>query len=338
MEFTGERYVPGSTPPGELYVEHMSRYLYASGLAKDRCVLDVGCGCGYGSHWLALMGARMVIGVDISEDAIEFASKNYHHPSLHFAIMDAYHLAFGRIFELVTCFEVFEHVKNPVNLLSEIKRVTEDHGIVMISTPNRLTYRAGGPEGKNPFHFKEYDESEFKTILMEFFTHVVMMGQFWVEGTLIGDLKADNGQVLKASILPEESFSKVTASDDGTSYLFAICSQSPIEPRLLQELNALFIDRHNWRHRDLKSMLQELSQELDQRARWAKRLDNEVRQRDETISRLREELQDLRRQFDERGQWALSLDRRVKELEAEIARISYRLSNSGLDFLRSKEE
>ena len=46
--FTGERFIPGVR--GEIQVEHLHRYLFASRLVKGMRVLDIACGEGYGSQ------------------------------------------------------------------------------------------------------------------------------------------------------------------------------------------------------------------------------------------------------------------------------------------------
>ena len=117
MEFTGERYVPGEQGLEELYVEHMSRYVFAGDIAVGRRVLDLGCGCGYGAHYMAIRGASLVVGIDSSEEAVDFAASHYSHPRLRFAVMDACGLSVRQGFDLVTCFEVIEHVSNAPGVL-----------------------------------------------------------------------------------------------------------------------------------------------------------------------------------------------------------------------------
>ena len=67
LEFTGERFIPGT--PGEIWLEHWHRYHFAARWAHGRTVLDVACGEGYGSALLARHAAR-VTGVDISPQAM----------------------------------------------------------------------------------------------------------------------------------------------------------------------------------------------------------------------------------------------------------------------------
>ena len=62
-----------------------------------------------------------------------------------------------------------------------------------------------------------------------------------------------------------------------------------------------------------------LKEEFDRRGRWARRLDEEVREKDALIGRLREEMAELKGEFDERGRWAQDLDKKIKEKDDLIS-------------------
>jgi 2-polyprenyl-3-methyl-5-hydroxy-6-metoxy-1,4-benzoquinol methylase len=164
MEFTGERLVPGVEGVEDLYAEHMSRYLLAARLAAGKSVLDVGCGCGYGTHLLAARGAEHALGVDISPDAVEFAARRYARPNLKFEVMDCRLLPRRRDYDLITCFELIEHVEEDVAVVESLAGALAAGGVCLISTPNASTYVAGGEGGTNPYHAREYHESEFKDL------------------------------------------------------------------------------------------------------------------------------------------------------------------------------
>jgi 2-polyprenyl-3-methyl-5-hydroxy-6-metoxy-1,4-benzoquinol methylase len=74
LESTGERFMPEI--PGNIYLEHMHRYLLTAPLVKGARVLDIASGEGFGSNILAQSAAE-VIGVDISEAAILNARAKY---------------------------------------------------------------------------------------------------------------------------------------------------------------------------------------------------------------------------------------------------------------------
>ena len=63
MQFTGERFIP--TEQGRIRLEHYHRYAVVQQVVTGKAVLDVACGEGYGSNFMAEV-ATLVVGVDIS--------------------------------------------------------------------------------------------------------------------------------------------------------------------------------------------------------------------------------------------------------------------------------
>ena len=61
---------------GDVVVEHLHRYAMAEMFVKDKIVLDIASGEGYGSNILSKT-ARQVTGVDIDKQAVEKASQKY---------------------------------------------------------------------------------------------------------------------------------------------------------------------------------------------------------------------------------------------------------------------
>lgn len=171
IDFTGERIVPGA--PGceptfaqKMYQEHLARYAFASQLVEQKDVLDLGCGVGYGSQLLAMAGAKSVLGVDIAEDAIDHARKNYFHSSVTFVSKDALTLTLADQFDVVTCFEFIEHVTEQHRVLDIIKRALRPNGTVIISTPRPLD------DLRTHFHAHELNFEELQQMLTERFVDV----------------------------------------------------------------------------------------------------------------------------------------------------------------------
>lgn len=73
---------------------HVSRYQWFLPHLRGRICLDAGCGAGYGTHHLAVNGARKIIGVDISRVAIEYDLKKFKAANLEFRQMDVTKLDF----------------------------------------------------------------------------------------------------------------------------------------------------------------------------------------------------------------------------------------------------
>ena len=173
-EFTGERIVPGKVD-FELLEEHISRYRFALDYSIGAKALDAACGTGYGCFILSSV-AEKVIGIDISKDAIEFARNNFQTANSEFLTGDANSIPFGdNSFNLVTAFEIFEHVMNPSMLISELWRVTANDGYIIISTPNAQVLKSSKA---NPFHVREYKFEEFSEIIQKSIKgRIVFLGQ-----------------------------------------------------------------------------------------------------------------------------------------------------------------
>ncbi|WP_411879199.1 glycosyltransferase [Polaromonas sp. YR568] len=174
MEFTGERFIP--TVNGKIRLEHYHRYAIAQQLARGKDVLDVACGEGYGSAFLAET-ALSVCGVDVSEEAVAHARTSYQSGNLKFHHSSATQLPFeAASFDLVVSFETIEHLLEQDGMLNEIERVLRPDGMLIISSPNRPVFREESNED-NHFHVKELDFREFDELLNSRFGHIQYLGQ-----------------------------------------------------------------------------------------------------------------------------------------------------------------
>jgi SAM-dependent methyltransferase len=168
-----ERIVPDETAPGILAL-HLKRYEFARPHCVDAEVLDAGCGVGYGSAYLAEVASR-VVGVDVSEEAIEYARERYRGPNVEFVVGDLTAIDFDDgSFDTVCSFETIEHVEDVERYLGQIARVLRPAGIFVVSTP-RVDATTRAPE--NPFHRVELSQGDFEAALQSCFEHVELYGQ-----------------------------------------------------------------------------------------------------------------------------------------------------------------
>lgn len=220
MEFTGERFVPGKPELTYLYQEHMSRYMFAAQFVKNRRVLDLGCGCGYGSDCLAKNGAAEVVGIDNSEEAIEFSKSHFGSRNLRFEVQDAISIRFpSSFFDVVVAFELVEHVREYEKMLSEVKRVLREAGVFVISTPNKATY-----ETKDEFHVKEFYYDEFKEMLGRYFGWVKIMHQIYPSALAIQN-PTQSEEIAQVEITGAPTYSELSRD---SLYFVAVCSEVPI--------------------------------------------------------------------------------------------------------------
>lgn len=184
---TDERFVPWTQEAGHAYL-HLHHYALARDFARDKHVLDLGSGEGYGSALLAKVASK-VVGVELEPEAVHHASSTYQTGSLRFVCGDVRHLPeeVGDNFDLATCFEVFEHVEEQETLLKEAKSRLKPQGIMLLSTPNRLQSEETNQE--NPYHPRELHFDEFWQILKRNFKNVTFLGQNLFSGSAIWDLE-----------------------------------------------------------------------------------------------------------------------------------------------------
>lgn len=165
LKFTGERMA--NHPDSLMYQVSMARYKFAQQFCKNKTILDIACGSGYGSNFLADY-AKEVTGVDIDENTIEYCKKNYEKSNLTFSIISPEEKVESLVnqFDLIISFETIEHTYNPKKFLENLKSYLKDNGTIVLSTPNNVD-RIHPP--KNKFHVYEFEINELHQILKEIF-------------------------------------------------------------------------------------------------------------------------------------------------------------------------
>lgn len=106
---------------------------------KGLRVLDVGCGGGFTTEFLAKRGAR-VAGVDRAVRIVEVAREHAREQGLTIDYRQgvAESLPFtNETFDVVTCVDVLEHVADLKRTIDEISRVLKPDGLFLFDTINR---------------------------------------------------------------------------------------------------------------------------------------------------------------------------------------------------------
>lgn len=105
-------------------------------LPKGSVVLDVGCGNGVITRSLGSLGFK-VLGIDVSERAIERANLLNKFPNVNFKVISAEQLnSEGNKYDAVICSEVLEHLQNPELLLNTLYQSLTDKGFLIVTVPN----------------------------------------------------------------------------------------------------------------------------------------------------------------------------------------------------------
>lgn len=100
-------------------------------------ILDVGCGAGLLTNYLAKQG-HQVHGIDLSRSSLRIASQTDTTHSVHYKVANAYSLPFpGASFDVVCAMDVLEHVEKPEAVIAECARVLKSKGTFFFHTFNR---------------------------------------------------------------------------------------------------------------------------------------------------------------------------------------------------------
>lgn len=102
---------------------------------KDKVVVDFGCFDGAITSCYAEAGAAHVYGIDIDKEAVAKAQKNYTSDRLTFVESDVKRMPLDdSSVDVILCYDVFEHVAHPAEMLRECYRVLRPGGQLLIGT------------------------------------------------------------------------------------------------------------------------------------------------------------------------------------------------------------
>ncbi len=299
MEFTGERYL-ASIRSAQISYEHWHRYLFASAFVKNKTVLDVASGEGYGTALLARHASK-VVGVDYSHAAVKWAKNTYPAENCTFiaALCTDIPIEGESVFDVVVSFETIEHIDGDDQklFLKEIKRLMKPDGTLIISTPNKKFY-SERDNYKNEFHLKEFYREEFEGFLKTYFKHVELGGQKIYTSSWIWPFKKNTSQFQDQNIELGENGFTPTEGEKEDLYDIAVCSDSEDVPFF---------------HSGLTDISQQIKTEQEE---YIKEV---VRQKDFIVHEKEKEIQEKDNQIHEKDAQAEKFQELIRENESKIA-------------------
>lgn len=227
MEFTGERFLPDMDIDSEIAIFHYQRYQSILQICRNKAVLDIACGEGYGSNLLAEV-ALSVYGVDIDAETITEAAKKYKKENLKYMQGTVAELEFqDDMFDVVVSFETIEHVqaKEQTRFVKEIRRVLKKGGLLVMSSPDKHNY-SEVPAFVNPFHIHELYRNEFETLLKTEFLYM----DFYYQGRMCNAYIFDPNKSV-ADI--HHNIELRNADQTQAEYIVALCSDREIEESIV---------------------------------------------------------------------------------------------------------
>ncbi|MFC1662545.1 class I SAM-dependent methyltransferase [Patescibacteria group bacterium] len=137
-------------------------------------ILDLGCHGGYISQYIHDITGSEVWGIDISRQAIQYGRKNF--PQLHLRVGDIQKKTqfASKQFEVITAFDVLEHVPKINNVIQEVRRLLKPEGYFVIGIPleKKLLFRVAWNLWKksrgqvwNDVHVHKFTIGGFKKIM-----------------------------------------------------------------------------------------------------------------------------------------------------------------------------
>jgi 2-polyprenyl-3-methyl-5-hydroxy-6-metoxy-1,4-benzoquinol methylase len=157
----------------------LNRYYFAAKFVRNKVVLDCACNDGFGTRYLKDQKAKTVVGVDISENALNYAREMHSTKGMLYVQADATKcLSFrDNYFDVIVSFETIEHLEGYRKFLRECARTLNEKGVFICSTPNK--FRDILPYGKWGYtsHAQEFSPKQFCKLIKESFLDVELYYQ-----------------------------------------------------------------------------------------------------------------------------------------------------------------
>lgn len=118
----------------------------AAARLTDPTILDMGCGTGWLANILGMFGPA--VGIDLSQKAVAAARKRF--PHAEFFEADAIGWFPNRTFDVIVAHEVLEHFEIHGHFLAVVRRLLNDKGTLILTTPNARTLSAMEMEARTP--------------------------------------------------------------------------------------------------------------------------------------------------------------------------------------------
>ena len=127
---------------------------YVGTTISNKTILDVGSGLGHSRSRLAKNGNR----VTLQEPA----------PELKADIKVEIEEIGDREYEVVTCFDVIEHIPDDLNFMKNLFRICEES--LFLTTPNFNVFGC-----KNKYHIREYKPEELLEMCLQFSENITLL-------------------------------------------------------------------------------------------------------------------------------------------------------------------
>ena len=110
---------------------------------SNKKVIDIGCGTGETAVGIAKLGAKFVLGVDYSENAIKIANEKHKESNLEFkeGSFEDFAITTPSSFNLIISCGTLEHMDNPSDVLQKMLRMVNNDGKIILTCPYFINLR-----------------------------------------------------------------------------------------------------------------------------------------------------------------------------------------------------
>jgi SAM-dependent methyltransferase len=134
-------------------------------LPKGLKILDIGCGAGEFIAELEKLGFE-VFGIDFDKKAVQIAKNNFGLKNIFPESLDEFleRKDFEK-FDIITFFEVLEHMDNPVTFIENLQKALKPDGKIIFSVPSRERFLVNSNKWDfPPHHFTRWEKKSIENI------------------------------------------------------------------------------------------------------------------------------------------------------------------------------
>jgi 2-polyprenyl-3-methyl-5-hydroxy-6-metoxy-1,4-benzoquinol methylase len=138
---------------------------------KKLSVLDIGCGAGQISFYLANQGHN-IHGIDISQKAVTTCKQTaqfFNLPNARFYVKNIEKNSISGKYDLIILSELIEHIKNDHKIIKKLQKNLNKNGLLLITTPsdNAPLYRLGLLDefDQRVGHIRRYNPKSLRQLL-----------------------------------------------------------------------------------------------------------------------------------------------------------------------------
>ncbi|MEN6450480.1 MAG: rhamnan synthesis F family protein [Thermoguttaceae bacterium] len=307
------------------------RYQFAGLFVADKRVLDLGCGDGCGASFLSRR-AKSVVGIDFDDETIHRASSKYVSANLSFraGTPGKMPIDVDQSIDVVVSFDVVGRLseRERRDCLAEAKRLLAPGGLLIVSTPNRLSDDRRQPPIEPWANGIYYDE--FRDFLQASFRHVAILSQAVETGSFIECL-ANQQAPFQPFYIKRSGDSYCPAEEPREAqHLLALCSDnriSGVPSSLSVDLSRTLAAGRDERIFTLKESTQTLMDQVAERERSICELTAKIEEDDHVIDRLMAQLTEGDRALQTVTAQLIERDQVVESLKAQVADDDRSVSN-----------